>query len=148
MAPISSLLTVAALATTTGVTSAFSVGSTSSSSTTTRPLVSSTTKLYENFGFDFAEDQVENTPQLILGEANYKKWVNSVDPNNMLNRQVRLGFWAGVPPCIVCFVLRAPPPVLCAYGFVSVSGQYGIIGQTQTKGNVDNRLAHTSFNHR
>jgi len=30
---------------------------------------------------------VENTPQLILGEANYKKWVNSVDPNNMLNRQ-------------------------------------------------------------
>lgn len=32
---------------------------------------------------------MENTPQLILGEANYKKWVNSVDPNNMLNRQVR-----------------------------------------------------------
>merc|ERR1712176_1013041 len=23
----------------------------------------------------------------ILGEANYKKWVNSVDPDNMLNRQ-------------------------------------------------------------
>jgi len=46
--------------------------------------------LYENFGFDFAEDQVENTPQIILGEANYKKWVNGVDPNNMLNRQVSL----------------------------------------------------------
>merc|ERR1711935_741999 len=45
------------------------------------------TKLYENFGFDFAEDQVANTPQIILGEANYKKWVNGVDPDNMLNRQ-------------------------------------------------------------
>lgn len=31
---------------------------------------------------------MENTPQIILGEANYKKWVNSVDPDNMLNRQV------------------------------------------------------------
>jgi hypothetical protein len=85
MAPLSSLLTAAALATATtaGVTSAFSTGS--SSSIVSRP----TTKLYENFGFDFAEDQVENTPQIILGEANYKKWLNSVDPNNMLNRQVR-----------------------------------------------------------
>jgi hypothetical protein len=46
--------------------------------------------LYENFGFDFAEDQVENTPQIILGEANYKKWVNGVDPNNMLNRQYKV----------------------------------------------------------
>merc|ERR1711906_29865 len=48
------------------------------------------TQLYENFGFDFAEDQVENTPQIILGGANYKKWVNGVDPNNMLNRQYAL----------------------------------------------------------
>lgn len=30
-----------------------------------------------------------NTPDIILGEANLKAWVNSVDPNNMLNRQVR-----------------------------------------------------------
>lgn len=86
MAPLSSLLTAAALASTAGVTSAFSVSS-SIVSATSRP--TSTTQLFENFGFDFAEDQVENTPQLILGEANYKKWVNSVDPNNMLNRQVR-----------------------------------------------------------
>ena len=57
-----------------------------SQTTAVRP----STKLYENFGFDFAEDQAENTPQIILGEANYKKWVNSVDPNNMLNRQVSL----------------------------------------------------------
>jgi hypothetical protein len=34
---------------------------------------------------------VANTPDIILGEANLKAWVNSVDPNNMLNRQVRGG---------------------------------------------------------
>mmetsp|Transcript_6953 Transcript_6953/g.15863 ORF Transcript_6953/g.15863 Transcript_6953/m.15863 type:complete len:224 (+) Transcript_6953:100-771(+) len=80
MAPLSSLLTVALV---TGAT-AFSANSGVTAPTTaTRP----STKLYENFGFDFAEDQVENTPQLILGEANYKKWVNTVDPDNMLNRQ-------------------------------------------------------------
>jgi len=78
MAPLSSLLTVA-LATS---ATAFSVNS-GVTPATSRP----STKLYENFGFDFAEDQAENTPQIILGEANYKKWVNSVDPDNMLNRQ-------------------------------------------------------------
>lgn len=80
MAPLSSLLTVA-LATS---ASAFSVNS-GVTTTLSRP----STQLYENFGFDFAEDQVENTPQIILGEANYKKWVNGVDPDNFLNRQVR-----------------------------------------------------------
>ena len=79
MAPLSSLLTLA-LATS---ASAFSVNS--GVTTTSRP----STQLYENFGFDFAESQVENTPQIILGEANYKKWVNGVDPDNFLNRQVR-----------------------------------------------------------
>lgn len=79
MAPLSTLFTSAALLATGA--SAFSPASHSSA---VRPA----TNLYENFGFDFAEDQVENTPQIILGEANYKKWVNSVDPDNMLNRQV------------------------------------------------------------
>ena len=78
MAPLSSLLTVALASS----AAAFSPAPVTSA---VRP----STKLYENFGFDFAEDQVENTPQIILGEANYKKWVNSVDPDNMLNRQVR-----------------------------------------------------------
>jgi hypothetical protein len=83
MAPLSSLLTVALVA---GV-EAFSTNSgIVSPATTSRP----STHLNENFGFDFAEDQVENTPQIILGEANYKKWVNGVDPNNMLNRQYAL----------------------------------------------------------
>ena len=35
----------------------------------------STTALSESFGFDFAEDSYENTPEVILGEANYKQWV-------------------------------------------------------------------------
>jgi hypothetical protein len=84
MAPLSSLLTASLLVASTG---AFSPASPMTSSSI-RPSTGNTkTRLYENFGFSFAEDQVENTPQLILGEANYKKWVNSVDPNNMLNRQ-------------------------------------------------------------
>ena len=82
MAPLSALATVALVSS----AAAFSANSgTASPATSLRP----STQLYENFGFDFAEDQVENTPQIILGEANYKKWVNGVDPNNMLNRQVR-----------------------------------------------------------
>ncbi len=83
MAPLSTLFTSAALLATGA--SAFTAPS---QSTAVRP----STKLYENFGFEFAEDQVENTPQIILGEANYKKWVNSVDPDNMLNRQVSFLF--------------------------------------------------------
>mmetsp|Transcript_11946 Transcript_11946/g.19805 ORF Transcript_11946/g.19805 Transcript_11946/m.19805 type:complete len:216 (-) Transcript_11946:104-751(-) len=46
-----------------------------------------TTKLSESFGFDFAEDSYENTPGEILGEANYKQWVNRIDENSFLNRQ-------------------------------------------------------------
>jgi hypothetical protein len=48
------------------------------------------TKLSESFGFDFAEDSYENTPNIILGEANYKQWVQRIDENSFLNRQVRL----------------------------------------------------------
>jgi len=79
MAPLTSLLTVALCSS----TAAFSATS-NVATTTSRP----STKLYENFGFDFAEDQVENTPQIILGEANYKTWLNGVDPDNFMNRQV------------------------------------------------------------
>jgi len=43
--------------------------------------------LYENFGFSFAEDQAENTPDVILGEANYKQWVGEIQDNSFLNRQ-------------------------------------------------------------
>jgi len=44
-------------------------------------------RLRENFGFDFAESQVENTPAVILGEANYKQWVGTIQDNSFLNRQ-------------------------------------------------------------
>lgn len=47
----------------------------------------STTKLNENFGLDFAEDQRENTPDVIFGEANYKQWVGENTDNSFLNRQ-------------------------------------------------------------
>lgn len=49
--------------------------------------VASTTSLQESFGFDFAEDQAENTPSVILGEANYKQWVGENIDNSFLNRQ-------------------------------------------------------------
>lgn len=50
--------------------------------------VQSATQLQESFGFDFAEDQAENTPAVILGEANYKQWVGENVENSFLNRQV------------------------------------------------------------
>jgi hypothetical protein len=43
--------------------------------------------LQESFGFSFAEDQAENTPDVILGEANYKQWVGEIQENSFLNRQ-------------------------------------------------------------
>jgi len=49
--------------------------------------VQSATQLQESFGFDFAEDQAENTPAVILGEANYKQWVGENVENSFLNRQ-------------------------------------------------------------
>lgn len=46
------------------------------------------TRLSESFGFDFAEDSYENTPPQLLGEANYKQWVQKVSDNSFLNRKV------------------------------------------------------------
>jgi hypothetical protein len=48
----------------------------------------SSTQLYEDFGFSFAEQTYENMPDPLKGEAEYKQWVNRVSPNNMLNRKV------------------------------------------------------------
>merc|ERR1712071_114391 len=50
----------------------------------------SKTAVNENFGLDFAEDQVENTPSIILGEANLKQWVTTVNDNSFLNRQYNI----------------------------------------------------------
>jgi len=40
--------------------------------------------LYENFGFDFAEDQYENSPAQLFGEANYKRFVGGYDQEALL----------------------------------------------------------------
>jgi hypothetical protein len=55
-----------------------------------RPTTRTPTPLGESFGFDFAEDSYENTPAIIRGEANYKQWVNRIDSDSFLNRQVSL----------------------------------------------------------
>jgi len=77
MARLSSLLLASALVTGAAFTPQSSVSSVA------RP----STKLNENFGFDFAEDQAENTPGILLGEANYKQWVGENIDNSFLNRQ-------------------------------------------------------------
>lgn len=55
----------------------------------TTSVVQKNTALKESFGFSFAEDQAENTPIELLGEANYKQYVGEVTENSFLNRQVR-----------------------------------------------------------
>lgn len=76
MAPVSNFLVLAVAA---GSASAFVAPSTFARPATT---------LSESFGFDFAEDSYKNTPDQLLGEANYKQWVNKIDANSFLNRQV------------------------------------------------------------
>lgn len=87
MAPLSStlLLTVAA---TTGLVNAYVPSSSFGGATRASTFRPSKTVVYENFGLDFAEDQAENTPEIILGEANLKQWVGTVNDNSFLNRQV------------------------------------------------------------
>ena len=48
--------------------------------------ISRSQKLYENFGFDFAESQMDNTPRELFGEANYKSFVKSYDRNGLMIR--------------------------------------------------------------
>lgn len=82
MAPINTLLSLATI-TATGCQAYVPA----SSFTTTTSFRTSKTIVYENFGVDFAEDQAENTPDIILGEANLKQWVGTVNDNSFLNRQ-------------------------------------------------------------
>jgi hypothetical protein len=46
------------------------------------------TQLQENFGLGIGEDSYKATTDLLKGEANYKQWVNRIDENSFLNRQV------------------------------------------------------------
>jgi hypothetical protein len=94
MAPLTNVLLVSAIAT--GV--AFSPAGTIAS----RPAVAvPKTVAFESFGFDFAEDQAENAPEQLLGEARYKQWVGETQDNSFLNRQVRT-----LSPFGICCVLR------------------------------------------
>lgn len=77
MAPLKSLLLVSALT----ATAAFAPQSS---------VASSKTALKESFGFDFAEDSYENTPAVILGEANLKQYIGEKVDNAFVNRQVSL----------------------------------------------------------
>ena len=52
--------------------------------------VTSSTQLYEDFGFDFAEQTYENQPDLLKGEQEYKQYMNIVKEDNMLNKKVRI----------------------------------------------------------
>mmetsp|Transcript_48559 Transcript_48559/g.90110 ORF Transcript_48559/g.90110 Transcript_48559/m.90110 type:complete len:232 (-) Transcript_48559:231-926(-) len=87
MAPLSNLLLVSAVAS----VSAFSPSTplTEGTRVSRSRHAQADVKVYENFGFSFAEDQAENTPSVILGEDRYKQWVGEVvDPDNsFLNRQ-------------------------------------------------------------
>eukprot|EP00594_Rhizosolenia_setigera_P002224 CAMPEP_0178953230 /NCGR_PEP_ID=MMETSP0789-20121207/8301_1 /TAXON_ID=3005 /ORGANISM="Rhizosolenia setigera, Strain CCMP 1694" /LENGTH=225 /DNA_ID=CAMNT_0020634461 /DNA_START=76 /DNA_END=753 /DNA_ORIENTATION=+ len=82
MAPVRNILLLSAAAATSAYAPASSF--TNSRSAAFRP---SKTFVNENFGFDFAEDQSEITPDIILGEANLKQWVGTVNDNSFLNRQ-------------------------------------------------------------
>ena len=93
MAPLTNTLLLTVAASTTLV-SAYVPSSSSSFGTIQRPISyrPSKTAVSESFGFDFAEDQAENTPDIILGEANLKQWVGTVNDNSFLNRQVNIIF--------------------------------------------------------
>jgi hypothetical protein len=62
-----------------------------------KPLVARrSTQLQENFGLGIGEDTYAATTDLLKGEANYKQWVNRIDENSFLNRQVSVSLERGV----------------------------------------------------
>ena len=101
MAPLSQCLVLSLAASAT----AFSPAGTA----TTRPTSAvPKTVAFESFGFDFAEDQAENAPPQLLGEARYKQWVGEQNDNSFLNRQVRFKFCAW-------FYMKEYMHALCAF---------------------------------
>jgi len=83
MAPISSIIF---LASTIGAVSGY-VSPASFASVRSTPSNRVDTKVFENFGLDFAEDQKANTPEIILGEARLKQLVGTFNENSFANRQ-------------------------------------------------------------
>lgn len=89
MAPLSTTLLLAASATS-GLVSAYAPVSSFGASRQAGSFRPTKTAVFENFGLDFAEDQAENTPDIILGEANLKQWTGTVNENSFLNRQYNI----------------------------------------------------------
>lgn len=67
------------------ITASVTVAFTPSSSRVQK--VSSSTQLYEDFGLGLGEQTYENQPDLLKGEEEYKKYVNKINEQNMLNRK-------------------------------------------------------------
>jgi hypothetical protein len=64
---------------------------------TPKPIVTRrSTQLHENFGLGLGEDSYAATADLLKGEANYKQWVNRIDENSFLNRQVSVSLKRGI----------------------------------------------------
>lgn len=88
MAPISSIFVLTASV---GVVSGYVAPSSFTGSSVLRngPLAPNrvNTFLNENFGLDFAEDQVLNSDPLLLGEANYKQYAGTINKGALLNKQ-------------------------------------------------------------
>jgi len=85
------LSTLTLILSTTCTVSAFSPPNAHSSSRIVQSRQSTAdVSVQESFGFDFAEDTLENTNPLIQGEANYKQWVGTIQDNSFLNRQYNL----------------------------------------------------------
>jgi len=87
MARLTSLLLLTSATSVLGFSPAAKSSLVNTVQTKTNTNTNTNTALSESFGFDFAEDQAENTPSVILGEANYKQWVGENIDNSFLNRQ-------------------------------------------------------------
>jgi len=81
IAVVSCIASTASAFTPTSLTSSFNVQSRQSTADVS---------VNESFGFDFAEDQRENTPDAIFGEENYKQYVTNISDNSFLNRQYNI----------------------------------------------------------
>jgi len=87
MAPFSFIFTL--ILSTTCTSSAFTPNVRSSSRVHQGRQSVADVSVRENFGFSFAEDSADITDQL-LGEANYKQWVGTIQDKSFLNRQYNL----------------------------------------------------------
>lgn len=82
--------TLAVVLCVTPTASAFTPNSHTSSFTVQSRQSTADVSVKESFGFDFAEDQQENTNPAIFGEERYKQYVGTITDNSFLNRQYNI----------------------------------------------------------